>query len=42
LTITRFKNDDMTRQYFIIHASYNQELPSDFWSVETAEHRIKK
>jgi hypothetical protein len=41
-TITRFKNDDMTRQYFLVHASYNLELPADFWSVEAAERRIKK
>jgi len=41
-TITRFKNDDMTRQYFIDHVSYNQELPADLWSVDAAEKRIKK
>ena len=41
-TITRFKNDEMTREYFLVHASYNQELPADFWSVEAAERRIKK
>ena len=41
-TITRFKNDDMTRQYFVVHVKYNQELPADFWSVEAAEKRIKK
>jgi len=33
-TITRFKNDDMTRQYFVVHVKYNQELPADFWSVK--------
>jgi hypothetical protein len=41
-TITRFKNDEMTRQYFTVHVSYNQELPADFWSVDAAEKRIKK
>jgi hypothetical protein len=41
-TITRFKNDDMTRQYFLDHVSYNQELPADFWSVDAADRRIKK
>ena len=41
-TITRFKNDDMTRQYFLVHVKYNQELPADFWSVEAATSRIKK
>jgi hypothetical protein len=42
LTITRYKNGEMTREYFLVHASYNQELPADFWSVEAAERRIKK
>jgi hypothetical protein len=41
-TITRFKNDDMTRQYFLVHVSYNQELPADFWDVDAAARRIKK
>jgi hypothetical protein len=41
-TITRFKNDEMTRQYFLVHVTYNQELPPDFWSVEAADRRIKK
>jgi hypothetical protein len=41
-TITRLKDDDMTRQYFLDKAVYNQELPPDFWSVEAAARRIKK
>jgi len=41
-SITRFKNDDMTRQYYLVHVTYNQELPSDLWSVQAAERRIKK
>jgi hypothetical protein len=41
-SITRFKNDEMTRQYFVDRVSYNQELPGDFWSVDVAEKRIKK
>jgi hypothetical protein len=41
-TITHSKNGEMTRQYFLIHASYNQELPADFWSVEAADKRIRK
>jgi hypothetical protein len=41
-TITRFKNNDMTRQYFLDHVSYSQELPADLWSVDAAEHRLKK
>jgi hypothetical protein len=42
LTITRYQNGEMTRQYFLVHAKYNQRLPGDFWSVEAAERRIKK
>ena len=41
-TITRFKNDDMTRQYFLDKASYNQDLAQDIWNVDAAERRIKK
>jgi hypothetical protein len=40
--VTRFLNEDMTRQQFLDHASYNQPLAADFWSVDTAERRIKK
>jgi len=41
-TISRYKNDDEIRQYYIVHVKYNQQLPADFWSVEAAEKRIKK
>lgn len=41
-TITRFKNDDMTAQRFLVHASYNQPLADDFFSADAAERRIKK
>jgi hypothetical protein len=41
-TITRFKNEDQIRQYFLVHVKYNQELPGDFWSVDAANQRIKK
>ena len=40
--VTRFLNEDMTRQQFLDHASYNQPLAADFWSVDAAERRIKK
>jgi hypothetical protein len=40
--VTRFKNDEMVRQQFMDHVTYNQDLPSDFWSVDAAEKRIKK
>jgi hypothetical protein len=42
LTISRYKNDDEIRQYYLLHVKYNQELPADFWSVDAAEKRIKK
>jgi hypothetical protein len=41
-TITRFKNDDQVRQYFVVHVKYNQDLPADFWDVDAANRRIKK
>jgi hypothetical protein len=41
-TITRFKNNEIIRQYFLVHVSYNQQLPPDFWSVDAADRRIKK
>lgn len=41
-TITRFKNDDQIRQYFLVHVKYNQNLPADFWDVEATTRRIKK
>jgi hypothetical protein len=40
--ITRFKNDDMISQRFLTHVVYNQQLAPDFWSVDAADHRIKK
>jgi hypothetical protein len=40
--VTRFLNDDMTRQQFLDHVSYNQPLAADFWSVDAASSRIKK
>jgi len=41
-SISRFKNDDMIRQYYVVHAAYNQALTPDFWSVDVADRRIKK
>jgi hypothetical protein len=32
----------MVRQYYITKVSFNQNLPADFWSVDTADRRIKK
>ena len=41
-SITRFKNGEMWRQYYIKKVTFNQELPGDFWSVDAADRRIKK
>jgi len=42
LSITRFLNDEVTRQYYITKATYNQALPADFWDVNAVARRIKK
>lgn len=42
LSITRFKNDEMYRQYYVKKVEFNQQLPDDFWSVDAADRRIKK
>jgi hypothetical protein len=42
LRVTRLKNDEQVRQYYLVHVKYNQELPPDFWDVKAAETRIKK
>ncbi len=41
-SITRFKNGEMWRQYYIKKVTFNQDLGGDFWSVDAADHRIKK
>ena len=41
-SITRYKNGEMTRQYYVRSAAYNQTLPSDFWDPDPAARRIKK
>lgn len=41
-SITRFKNDEMIRQYYVDKVEYNQALPPDIWSVDAADRRIKK
>jgi hypothetical protein len=41
-TITRYKNEDMIRQYFLDRVAYNQTLDPEFWNVDAAERRIKK
>jgi hypothetical protein len=41
-TISRYKNDDPVRQYYVSKVIYNQQLPADFWDVDATARRIKK
>lgn len=42
LSITRSKNGDMVRQYYLDAVEYNQDLPADFWDVDATARRIKR
>lgn len=42
LRITRSKNGEMFRQYYIDRIEYNQTLPDDFWDVTANARRLKK
>lgn len=41
-SITRWKNDEIVRQYYVDKVEYNQQLPADFWDVDAAAKRVKK
>ncbi|HTW60525.1 MAG TPA: hypothetical protein VMD55_01885 [Terracidiphilus sp.] len=41
-TISRFKNDDQVRQYYVTKVSYNQNLPANFWDPDAAARKIAK
>ncbi len=41
-TISRLKNDEQVRQYYVSKVAYNQSLPADFWDVDATTKRIKK
>jgi hypothetical protein len=41
-TMTRLKNGDTVRQYYVTKVSFNQNLPSDFWDVDAVAQKIKK
>jgi hypothetical protein len=41
-TISRLKNDEITRQYFVSKVVFNQSLPGDFWDVDAEARRVKK
>ncbi len=40
--ISRFKNDDMVSQRYLIKVVHNQSLAPDFWNVDEVAQRIKK
>ena len=42
LSITRYKNGEMVRQYYVRKVQFNQQLPGDFWDVDAATSRVKK
>lgn len=42
LSITRYKNDEMVRQYYVRKVEFNQQLPADFWDADAAAKRVKK
>jgi hypothetical protein len=41
-TITRMKNGDVTRQYYVSHVVYNQNLPADFWDPDAEARKVHK
>jgi len=40
--ITRYKNDEIIRQFYVDRVHYNQDLGADFWNVNAVARRIKK
>lgn len=41
-SITRLKNDEMVRQFYITRVEYNRDLSADFWNPDAAAKRIKR
>ncbi|HUX44292.1 MAG TPA: hypothetical protein VMV57_06040 [Terracidiphilus sp.] len=41
-SISRSKNGEMTREFFVTEVQYNRTLPADFWDVDATTRRIKK
>jgi len=39
-TISRTKNDEMVRQFYVTRVKYNQNLPADFWNPDDAAHHV--
>lgn len=42
LSITRMRNNETIRQYYITKVEYNRDLPPDFWNADAATQRVKK
>lgn len=42
LTITRLKNGEPFRQYFVSHVKYNESLPADFWDADAEARKVKR
>jgi hypothetical protein len=41
-TITRLKNGEPFRQYFVSHVKYNQSLPANFWDADAEAQKVKR
>lgn len=41
-TITRMKNEETVRQFYVTQVRYNQNLSPDFWDPDNAAHHIEK
>lgn len=41
LTITRLKNGETVRQYYVTRVIYNQNLPASFWDPEAEAQKIR-
>ena len=41
-SITRMKNDEAVRQYYVTKVEYNRDLPADFWDADAAARKVKK
>jgi len=40
-TITRLKNGDTVRQYYVTRVSFNQNLPAEFWDPDAEARKIR-
>ncbi|HEY2861843.1 MAG TPA: hypothetical protein VGJ21_25815 [Terracidiphilus sp.] len=41
-TVTRYKNNEIVRQFYVDKVQYNQDLNAEFWDVNANALRIKK